>query len=92
MANTYTQIYIQLVFAPYDRMSLIPTKRSLFEWPQWEAPFRLSRVSEEHRAPLGRLDLLAAMAINIRPLRGQDPSYRPLWAKTLPIAPIIVWI
>jgi hypothetical protein len=34
MANTYTQIYIQLVFAPYDRMSLIPTKRSLFEWPQ----------------------------------------------------------
>jgi hypothetical protein len=28
-------------------------------------------VFSEHRAPLGRLDLLAAMAINIRPLRGQ---------------------
>jgi hypothetical protein len=28
----------------------------------------------EHRAPLGRLDLLAAMAINIRPLWGQRPS------------------
>jgi hypothetical protein len=34
----------------------------------------------EHRAPLGRLDLLAAMAINIRPLRGQNPPYPPLWA------------
>jgi hypothetical protein len=30
MANTYTQIYIQLVFAPYARMSLIPTKRRSF--------------------------------------------------------------
>jgi len=26
MANTYTQIYIQMVFAPYARMNLIPTK------------------------------------------------------------------
>jgi hypothetical protein len=34
MANTYTQIYIQFVFAPYARISLIPAKRYLFEWSQ----------------------------------------------------------
>jgi hypothetical protein len=34
MANTSTLIYNQLVFAPYARMCLIPTKRYLFERPQ----------------------------------------------------------
>jgi hypothetical protein len=48
--------------------------RNLFEWPQSEAPLRAFPGLSEHRAPLGRLDLLAAMAINIRPLTGARPS------------------
>jgi hypothetical protein len=35
------------------------------------APFRAFPGLSEHRAPLGRLDLLAAIAINIRPRWGQ---------------------
>jgi hypothetical protein len=49
--------------------------------PHEPDPDQTSR-RDEHRAPLGRLDLLAAMAINIRPLRGLPP-YGPLRGKTL---------
>jgi hypothetical protein len=50
--------------------------------------FRAFPGLSKHRAPLGRLDLLAAMAINIRPLRGQRPSLPALTgAKTLATRP-----
>jgi hypothetical protein len=46
-----------------------------------EAHFRAFPGLSEHRAPLGRLDLSAAMAINIRPLWGQSPLLHRRWGK-----------
>jgi hypothetical protein len=55
--------------------------------PHEPDPDQTSR-RDEHRAPLGRLDLLAAMAINIRPLRGLPP-YGPLAGQDPPNPPMV---